>query len=258
MSNPKRVGSISIPVVAVAVAVAACGEPSTSPAFYDGPTAQPTTDAVSNDSSSTPFCVAVDDAYTVADTGLTTVGAALGVLANDPCAFPTVVATLEEPPEHGTLQLLATGGFGYTVAPGNQWCSDRFTYGVGGGVGDTGLVRLSLFPAASRCRRADWRAYSREPYVYMGCPDPGPAPWTDVPTFAIDGASASLEVDLASAVPLGVTVVAAPSNGRVLTSSYGFAFVPNTTAATRDRVTLRVTSGTCQYDVTAELVTGSP
>ena len=105
-------------------------------------------------------------------------------------------------------------------------------------------------------KRVDWPAYANPPYIYKGCPDPGPEPWRAVKSIVAEPGVTAIEVRLRSTVPLRVEVTAAPRNGRVAATARGFTFVPSTTAATRERVRLRITSGACKYDATAELVTG--
>lgn len=67
-----------------------------------------------------------------------------------------------------------------------------------------GLFRLHPFHAISRI-----------PYIYVGCPDPGPEPWREVLEVSVGTNEPGLEVYFPSAVPLGIHVES-EGRGRVV------------------------------------------
>jgi len=91
--------------------------------------------------------VATDDAYSVAEGGTLTIGAATGVLSNDSDADgDALTATVGTAPSNGTLTLNADGSFEY-VHDGSETQSDSFTYSVSdGSTSDAGTVTITVTP----------------------------------------------------------------------------------------------------------------
>ena len=198
---------------------------------------------------------AVDDGYALDPPAPLIVPAAAGVMSNDELHCSAPAAALDLAPAHGTVALTADGGFVYT--PGEVpivACGDKFTYRLGAGAETSGAATVDLDFRNPLCRRFSWAAFDRAPYLYTGCPDPGPEPWRDIPAIVARGGDALVDVELASAVALDVAVVTAPSNGTITTSSHGFAFVPAAGAEpSTSRVALRVTHDACTYLLAADL-----
>ena len=202
--------------------------------------------------------VAQDDAY-VASAGVPlVVPAADGVQTNDALHCTAAATLLDLPPAHGTVVLDKDGAFTYTADEnvGLFTCGDFFTYHLENDVSTSDTARVDLDFKNPLCRRFYWAAYAWAPYIYKGCPDPGPEPWGLTPIIHADPRAQVVDVELGSAVALDVEVMTAPHNGRIIPSSHGFAFLPSTTEPTRDRVELRIASGACSYKASADLVTG--
>jgi type VI protein secretion system component Hcp len=89
-----------------------------------------------------------DDAYVVTQDHALSIGAALGVLANDEAAAGAT-ASLGAAPLHGTVQLATTGGFTYTPAAGYSG-PDSFGYRVASGTAPAsdGAVHIEVVPVA--------------------------------------------------------------------------------------------------------------
>jgi hypothetical protein len=87
---------------------------------------------------------AVSDLYLTAAGRALVVAAAGGLLANDfdPNGDP-LAATLFEPPEHGTLDLLPDGGFSYTP-PDGFFGRDTFRYAAGDGSLQRGVATVTI------------------------------------------------------------------------------------------------------------------
>ena len=106
--------------------------------------------------------VAADDAYTVAEDGTLTVGAAAGVFANDSDADGDALsASVAAGPANGTLSLAANGSFVYT--PDADFSgSDGFTYAVTDATGRSaeGTVAITVDPVNDAPVAADDAAAS--------------------------------------------------------------------------------------------------
>lgn len=76
-----------------------------------------------------------------------------------------------------------------------------------------------------------WAAYDDEPYIYKGCPDPGPEPWRDRARIAVPRGTDIVEVELGTAVPLAIRALDVPrgldlrAHDRGVTISVGDPFV---------------------------------
>jgi len=88
--------------------------------------------------------VAFDDAYTVVEDQVLTVGVADGVLANDTDFDPSVLtAVLVEAPANGDLTLDADGSFVYTP-DANYFGTDTFSYKANDGHDDSNLATVTI------------------------------------------------------------------------------------------------------------------
>jgi len=113
---------------------------------------------------------------------------------------------------------------------------------------------LGIPPTGGSSNKFHWNAYEKKPYIYKGCPDPGPDPaWAEKATLLPRAGTRVLEVELGTAVPLNV---------RVLSLSRGLRFTPKENGATIAvdspslgglAFTLLVTSGDCSYELDAEI-----
>lgn len=111
---------------------------------------------------------------------------------------------------------------------------------------------LGLPPGGSNGNHFYWAAYSKAPYIYKGCPDPGPEPWAERATLLARRGTQVLELELGTEVALAVRAIDIPA---------GVAFEPNSRGAT---ITVRdpfvdvafsfgVASGRCSYTLGAEV-----
>lgn len=122
--------------------------------------------------------------------------------------------------------------------------------------GDLGTTEseLGIPPTGGSGNKFHWNAYEKKPYIYKGCPDPGPEPWAEKATLMPRVGTRVLELELGTAVPL---------NLRALSLARGVTFTPNSRGATIAvdnpsigdplGMTLLVTSGACSYEIEAEI-----
>ena len=114
---------------------------------------------------------------------------------------------------------------------------------------------LGLSPGGTKLNHFYWAAYDEKPYIYKGCPDPGPEPWRETATLYARRGTAELELELGTAVPLEIRPTVVPRgvafrpNERGLTISVGDAFVGDPF-----RWTMVVASGRCSYELNAQVV----
>jgi len=88
--------------------------------------------------------VGVTDTYTVAEDGVLTVNAGLGVLANDTDADVNPLTAVQvSGPTHGTLSFNADGSFVYTP-PANYFGPDSFTYRANDGLATSAVTTVDL------------------------------------------------------------------------------------------------------------------
>jgi hypothetical protein len=118
----------------------------------------------------------------------------------------------------------------------------------------TTVSALGIPPTGGTSNRFYWEAYEWAPYIYKGCPDPGPEPWAENATLMPRRGTSVLELELGTAVALDVRAIALPR---------GVSFKPNARGGTISvgdphvgdplGITLKVTHGDCSYELGAEI-----
>lgn len=99
-----------------------------------------------------------------------------------------------------------------------------------------------------------WAAYEDEPYIYKGCPEPGPQPWRDRARIAVPRGTDVVEVELGTAVPLEIRALDVPrgldlrAHDRGVTISVGDPFVGDPIPWS-----ILVNNEKCSYELHAEL-----
>lgn len=122
---------------------------------------------------------------------------------------------------------------------------------------DTTASELGLQPGGANGNRFHWNAYEKKPYIYMGCPDPGPEPWAELATLFVPRGMGVIELELGTAVTLDLRLGEIPPDP-------GFWFRPNSRGATigipqgaeQLRFSFTAISGRCSYELDAEIVVG--
>ena len=117
----------------------------------------------------------------------------------------------------------------------------------------TTASELGLEPGGSNGNHFHWNAYSKVPYIYKGCPDPGPEPWAELATLHVPRGMNVIELELGTEVPLNIRGLSIPT---------GMAFRPNERGATIGiptgarylPFTFLVNSERCTYELEAEIV----
>jgi Zn-dependent metalloprotease len=130
-----------------------------------------------------------------------------GIMAND-VFVPGTTPNIVDYPDLGGLTMNADGSFSYSVyaSPLPTFSqSDTFRYALQYGSvtsneADVMLTIRGRFPFI-RIFPLWWR-----PYIYRGCPEPGPEPWREIQEILVDKQARGIEVVFASAVPLGIRV----------------------------------------------------
>jgi hypothetical protein len=95
-------------------------------------------------------------------------------------------------------------------------------------------------------------AYSKVPYIYKGCPDPGPEPWNSKPTLLAKKGMKVIELELGTAVALEVRAGSLPAGMTIKPNARGATLVignPNDLVP----FSLKVSHKTCAYEVQAEI-----
>ena len=184
-----------------------------------------------------PTLVGRDDTYAVGRGEVLAVNAQTGVLVNDSVAAGKILsATLETPPDYGSLTLNADGSFGY-AHDGGEALSDSFSYKVSDG--DTAMSAL----------------------VTLTIDDRTPRPVVDVYQVVEDG---SLVVSAAEGVlvndrdPQGKTLVSSlltpPVYGTLTLAEDGsFSYDHDGSEAPSDAFTYNVSNGAQSADVTVKV-----
>lgn len=114
---------------------------------------------------------------------------------------------------------------------------------------------LGLQPGGPNGNHFYWAAYSKAPYIYKGCPDPGPEPWAEAATLFARRGTRVVELELGTAVPLNIRALEVPPDPY-------FSFRPTSTGANiaipegpqHLRFSFLVNSGRCNYTLDAEIV----
>jgi hypothetical protein len=124
---------------------------------------------------------------------------------------------------------------------------------------DTGTTaaELGLQPGGANGNSFYWAAYDHKPYIYMGCPDPGPEPWAERATLYVPRGMPVVELELGTAVALDIRALELPPDP-------DFQFRPNARGATigipegaeQLSFSFRATSGRCSYELDAEILVG--
>lgn len=122
---------------------------------------------------------------------------------------------------------------------------------------DTGTTasELGLQPGGANGNHFYWAAYEKKPYIYKGCPDPGPEPWAERATLFVRRGTPVIELELGTAVALDVRALEVPPDP-------GFGFRGNSRGATiavpegaeRLAFTFLVNNERCTYELEAEIV----
>ncbi|HLB80297.1 MAG TPA: tandem-95 repeat protein, partial [Dongiaceae bacterium] len=194
--------------------------------------------------------VAVADAYAVNEDTALSVGAALGVLANDRDADgDPLSAALVGGPANGTVTLNANGSFVYTPNA-NFKGADGFTYSVsdGKGGGATAQVALAVNPVNDApVAVGDSYAVNEDTALTIGAA---------LGVLANDG-----DVD---GDPLSAALVGGPANGAVVLNADGsFVYTPNANFKGADGFTYSVSDGkggsaTAQVVLTVNPINDAP
>lgn len=98
-----------------------------------------------------------------------------------------------------------------------------------------------------------YAAYSKKPYIYMGCPDPGPEPvWSQNPQLLAKKGMRTIELELGTAVALEVRAKAMPKGVEFRANDRGGTFsIPE--ASGKVPLTLAVTHRACTFEVNVEV-----
>ena len=111
---------------------------------------------------------------------------------------------------------------------------------------------LGLKPTGGSGSHFYWAAYEQQPYIYKGCPEPGPEPWAERATLYIEPGTRTIELELGTAVPLEVRALSVPRGMTIMGHSRG-ATISHEDTWVGDPFTLLVTSGRCSYEIEAEI-----
>jgi len=130
--------------------------------------------------------VAVDDSYTTVGSGLLTVGAASGVLANDldiDTATADLTAILVAGASNGTVSLNGDGSFTYDPGP-DFYGQDEFTYKANDGTSDSNIATVTIgVEYGFNGLLSPWKPPSPQPYtIKLGSAFPVRWQYTDPAT----------------------------------------------------------------------------
>lgn len=95
-------------------------------------------------------------------------------------------------------------------------------------------------------------AYSWQPYIYKGCPDPGPEPWYGGATLLAKKGTRIIELELGTAVALDVRARSLPAGVEIKPDARGATFIIGNPVDTVP-ITLAVTHRSCTYEVKVEV-----
>lgn len=99
-----------------------------------------------------------------------------------------------------------------------------------------------------------WAAYEKQPYIYKGCPDPGPEPWAEAAVLFARRGTSMIELELGTAVPLTVRPLSLPRGMSVMPNSRGMDIAVGDPYGDPLRFTFQVDSGACSYQLEAAIV----
>jgi len=113
---------------------------------------------------------------------------------------------------------------------------------------------LGIPPSGGSGSHFYWAAYEKVPYIYKGCPDPGPEPWAERATLLARRGTNVLELELGTAVPLEIRATSLPRGMALKPNSRGATLVVDD-ASVGDPIgfTMSVVSGRCSYELAAEI-----
>jgi hypothetical protein len=120
---------------------------------------------------------------------------------------------------------------------------------------ETTAAELGLQPTGASGNHFHWNAYEKKPYIYMGCPDPGPQPWAERATLFVRRGTPVIELELGTAVALNVRALEVPPDP-------GFEFRGHSRGATiavpegaeHLAFSFLVNNERCNYTLEAEIV----
>lgn len=121
-------------------------------------------------------------------------------------------------------------------------------------LGATSSELASQPDGTGRSQHFYWAAYEDAPYIYKGCPEPGPQPWRAPAAIESKLGTEQIEVELGTAVALDIAVLEAPRdveltpNPRGVSISVGDPFVGDPIPWK-----LRVSHESCSYELSAEI-----
>jgi hypothetical protein len=117
----------------------------------------------------------------------------------------------------------------------------------------TTASELGLQPGGANGNHFYWAAYSKEPYIYKGCPDPGPEPWAERATLYVPRGMNVIELELGTAVPLNIRGRSIPEGMAFRPDSRG-ATIGIPTGARELAFSVLVNNERCNYVLDAEIV----
>jgi hypothetical protein len=113
---------------------------------------------------------------------------------------------------------------------------------------------LGLPPGGGNGNNFYWAAYAKAPYIYKGCPDPGPEPWAERATLLARRGTGVLELELGTAVALDVRALSLPRGVRLVPNTRGATItVDDPSVGEPLALSIGVASGRCAYDLEAEI-----
>jgi hypothetical protein len=119
----------------------------------------------------------------------------------------------------------------------------------------TATSDLGLEPDDSSGSRFYWAAYQHEPYIYKGCPEPGPdpQPWAEAAELRVRKDVRTLQLELGTAVSLDIEPLSAPRGIELVPTKTG---LDVNIAAAYDSfapISFLVNNEKCSFKLEAEL-----
>jgi hypothetical protein len=111
---------------------------------------------------------------------------------------------------------------------------------------------LGLEPGGGSGNHFYWAAYEKQPYIYKGCPDPGPEPWAEAAVLHAKKGTTTIELELGTAVPLNVSGLDVPRGLTIVGNDRGASMaVDMFLDADRIPFSLLVNNERCSYQLDA-------
>jgi len=112
---------------------------------------------------------------------------------------------------------------------------------------------LGLEPGGTNGNHFYWAAYQQQPYIYKGCPDPGPEPWAEAAVLHAKKGTSMIELELGTAVPLDVRGLNVPRGMSILGNDRGAVMAVDMFLAEAGEVrfSLLVNNERCSYELDA-------